>query len=155
MWDEDLTPSGPSALTESRPTPPSIPQPPPRRTTDTTIVPVTRSPAVSEDTPLLHKSISLTFAEPRIPPVNNGTPTPADGPPTAVIRRTSYASIHSAGRHRGSNASRVSKAAEVGKSTFGQTVRVIYAGRVLCIGLPTNCQAFQRDCRVAWYWHVV
>lgn len=126
-WDEDLTPTGQPAVSQAGRL--LFPRPPLRRDTDTdrTVVPRPRSPAMREDAPLLHKSTSLTFAEPPARAVDGAHPPAAipeaAGPSvSAVVRRTSYGSIHGSAGRRGSNASRAAKAAQLGKSTFGQTV---------------------------------
>lgn len=127
QWDEDLTP-GPSSFSNTRSAPGPfflpIPQQPIRQTTEETIVPARSEPR--EYTPLLHKTTSLTFAEPTRRTSDNVLPViamPVDGPPVTVTRRISQASFRGTGQRRGSAASRVTKGVQVGQSTFGQTVR--------------------------------
>ena len=132
VWDEDLSP-GPADL-EAQPDRVSLPPPQaiPRRSTDRTIVPTRRSPSARETTPLLRKHNSLTFVEPAVRTFHSALPTlavPVDSPPTTV-RRASYASVHSASERRGSNASKLAKAAQLGKSTYGQTVCPLHTRRV-------------------------
>ncbi|GJE86038.1 amino acid transporter [Phanerochaete sordida] len=134
QWDEDLTP-GPSSAPTDTPSGPRqyvIPPRPARHDTEDTIVPRAASPryplAVSprlarEDTPLLHKATSLTFAEPPRPSADNGVlpsiAMPVDGPPQTLVRRTSQVSAR---ERRGSTGSRAAKAVQAGHSTFGQTL---------------------------------
>ena len=130
-WDEDLMAEQQAAFAPSRPLPRSrrIVRPPrialPRSGTDMTIVPALHAPDTTEVTPLLHRSTSLTFAEPPREPLLDHTIPAVEGPLSSmpVGHRPSYSSIRTADR-RGSNASRLSKAAMLGKSTFGQTVRI-------------------------------
>lgn len=127
QWDEDLTP-GPSAPADTPTTsrPPATIQLPWRRPTQTTITPILSAPR--EDTPLLRKTTSLSFAEPPRPASDGGVlPTitvPADRPSQVLTRRESQLSTRSVGisYRRGSNASRVTKAVQTGQSTYGQTV---------------------------------
>ena len=143
QWDEDLTP-GPSssvggdygartAFLHPRPRPIQV-----RQVTDETIRPSPHNEArAREDTPLLHKATSLTFAEPRRPaPTADGVSAPiampVEGPPTTLTRRVSQASTRSGlAVRRGSTASRVTKAVQAGQSTFGQTVRK--TGHDVCV----------------------
>lgn len=128
QWDEDLTPGPSGAAGDTRSGQPvflPVPPRPIRQTTSNTIVASPRNDA-REDTPLLHKATSLTFAEPPRPaPTGEGVLTPiampADGPPATLTRRVSQVSTRS-GVRRGSTASRVTKAVQAGQSTFGQTV---------------------------------
>ena len=143
QWDEDLTP-GPSNTADVSPTtrrqfivPPSRPA---RQSTQETVKPhsvrpsgVSADASPREDTPLLPKNTTLTFAEPPPPPRpatgNDVIPSiamPVDGPPVSLTRRASQVSMRS---RRGSNASKATKGVQAGQSTFGQTVGLpnIYA----------------------------
>ena len=110
-----------------------IPPRPIRQGTEDTVVPrpapsprfpLAASPrAAREDTPLLRKTTSLTFAEPRRPSAGDVIPGSAlpgaeDLPPT-LARRASQASTRD---RRGSTGSRATKGVQAGQSTFGQTV---------------------------------
>ena len=129
-WDEDLTPQ---PLSEGGQPSRGLPivRAPQRQFTDRTIVAspsptagiVIPSSRAREDTPLLHKSTSLTFVEPPTRSLDNVLPSiTLPGEPSVPIHRPSYGSLRSGDQRRGSNASRVAKAVQVGKSTFGQTV---------------------------------
>ncbi|KAI0094699.1 transmembrane amino acid transporter protein-domain-containing protein [Irpex rosettiformis] len=133
QWDEDLTP-GPSTVAVSSGgahpgflSPAIMPPRPIRHVTDETIVPSPRNNA-RENTPLLHKVTSLTFAEPRRPAPPNASdgalvPMPIDGPPVTLTRRVSQVSTRSGPAvRRGSTASRATKAIQAGQSTSGQTL---------------------------------
>lgn len=132
QWDEDLTPGPSSARPDSPPRQYVIPPRPIRQGTEDTVVPRTASPrfplAASprtprEDTPLLRKTTSLTFAEPRRPSAGDvipGSALPgAEVPPPTLARRASQASTRD---RRGSTGSRATKGVQAGQSTFGQTL---------------------------------
>lgn len=125
QWDEDLTP-GPSTTAGARRAF-LVPHPPTRQETQDTVTPRSFAPSAGsaprEDTPLLQKSTSLTFAEPPRPYTGNDVlpaiAMPIEGPPTTLTRRASQVSARS---RRGSNASKQAKGVQAGQSTYGQTV---------------------------------
>ena len=129
QWDEDLITPGPSSTAADSPGGQRtflVPQRPRRHPTQDTVVPrpIVSVSAPREDTPLLPKQTSLTFAEPPRPSAGGGDVLPAiampiEGPPQTLTRRTSQVSVRS---RRGSTASKQTKAVQAGQSTFGQTV---------------------------------
>lgn len=136
QWDEDLAPGPSSAAPDIQPGGRQfvIPPRPTRQGTDDTVVPRRTSPKVTlltsplvarEDTPLLQKTTSLTFAEPPRPSAENDVlPSivmPIEGPPQTLMRRASQVSIR---ERRGSTGSKAAKGVQAGYSTFGQTVSI-------------------------------
>lgn len=159
QWDEDLTPSGAEFPTTSpRPllVPVSQPQYHVRQATDDTIRPVPRDDA-REDTPLLHKTTSLTFSEPRRG-AGDALPSiamPIDGPPATLVRRASQVSTQSAAQRRGSTTSRATKGIQAGQSTAGQTVRSLLARLAENSGLFLWWSALQCHRDSAGYRHAI
>jgi hypothetical protein len=138
QWDEDLTPGPSTTATDVSPAARrqflAHARQPVRHPTQDTVTPRSILPAdpgsvPREDTPLLQKNTTLTFAEPPAParlaaPAdgNDVLPSiamPIEGPPVALSRRGSQVSMRS---RRGSNASKATKGVQTGQSTFGQTV---------------------------------
>lgn len=134
QWDEDLPPRPSAAATDAPPGPRQYGIHPrhTRQGTEDTIVPLNASPRFAlpasprvarEDTPLLRKAISLTFAEPPRPTAGNDVlpsiAMPIEGPSHTLTRRASQISARS---RRGSTSSKAAKAIQARQSTFGQTV---------------------------------